>query len=226
MIFQSCYEGFSPLDQDTPDSIDQPEESISEFDYILYQAIYLSDDAIHNTGCFTNSATATYREREWDLRNITMATSLSQRTIKFVQNDIIISTENCLNTNVIQTMANSSNPWGSDDNAPELEGNLPILHIKAIFWGNAEQSQNIATFEDDWFAWKEFKNRGIDARSYHHFVIDQQKTGFIQEWRKLLNKPSTHDGTFIRIIDPTEEGINSRNEIIVNDTSNFMGVIP
>ena len=223
LSLQGCYEGWDPEPVAGPgEPIPDPGDGgIKPVYYILYQPIYLNADGLFDDDCFEKSDVRTYRQNEWASRSASLQTTMKSYAEKVVVADLGVSADDCETLVGVRTAAISNAPWGSDGPGTDPLGR-PIIHVKAAFYdGEPQFSPPAVVKRENWEAFDELINSGRDARSKHYFVLANSDDGYFSEWMSNLSDVSKLMGTPIDNVDPTTQGIATRDSIIAGDSAAF-----
>lgn len=222
LFCQGCYEGWeteSVAGPEQPNPNPQPETKLIY--YILYQPIYLNENGLADSTCFPETGVRDYRQNEWSKRSASLEAAMNKLAEKVVVADLGISADDCETLALVRNASISKSPWGEDEPGTDaLE--RPIIHVKAVFYdGEPQATPPSSVTAEHWAAMQDLVFAGRDARSKHYFVLANPENGYFSEWRSAIPESVVLNGTPIDNVDPTPDGITSRDNIISADTSAF-----
>jgi hypothetical protein len=222
IVLTGCYEGWEAETVAGPQDPDPgPDQSIKPVYYILYQPIYLNADGINDPGCFPEDDVRVYRQNEWSSRSASLQKAMTDLAEKVVTVELGVSADDCDTLLGIRNAAIASAPWGAEEPGTDPLGR-PMFHVKAVFYdGEPLSSPPSVVRRQDWEAFQDLVFAGRDARSRHVFVLANPVDGYFSEWRDSLDESVRLDGTPINDVDPTPDGIATRDSIIASDAASF-----
>lgn len=182
----------------------------------------MSSTALDNTICFPNFANKKFRSAEWADRISQTAGGLAALAEHFVLTQRNVSVTDCTKLDAISNASFDAQPWGSREAPVQDSQGRSYLHLKAVFWDGDPASRvpnNVS--RANWAAWIRLSNEGLDTVSLHYFVFSSPANGYFSNWRAALPSLSLN-GTPIDPINPTPEGIKSRDVTIASDTTNLI----
>ncbi|MGE0173756.1 MAG: hypothetical protein AB7T49_13245 [Oligoflexales bacterium] len=224
LLLSGCYEGWEYKGKNgrTPDGPDgpEPEPVDKKYAYILFEPFVMASDAIADTSCFPDQSIALFRSTEWELRISSITSALEQLAETVVVSQQNVTAADCNTVAIARSRSLEVEPWGSQTAPTQDPLDRPFLHLKAAFWeGDPAQNPDfIVDADNHWTAWMDLTAQGWQTLSLNYFVITDRNNGFFSLWETEVPSDLRQTGTEIEPVNPTQEGIDERNQTIADDT--------
>lgn len=226
LLLMGCYEGWQyPRGKGGEDPSQNPIEKPADkpYAYILYEVFTLSASAMQNSTCFPKSGIRDFRKAEWDLRQSSMETTLKGLADKVVPVVHALSSADCQTLSAIEAASVNAEPWPQGDEPQQDGKDRPFIHLKAVLWEEDPALQpSVSVTRKDWAAWSNLAEEGFVIRSGVDFLYSDPNNGFFTLWKDALeaeNSALVLQSTVIDPVDPSEAGIQSRNQTVAKDTA-------
>ncbi len=219
-----CYEGWEYDKKDgsgdDPTPPPPPIPTIPPLFYVLFEPIYLTDDAVADDGCFPNDGIAEFRKSEWAQRVASLSAALAGIAQNFVLRPRPVTKDDCDTLTVVRGAAISAKPWAPDPDPADDPLDRPLIELRAVFWeGDVELDPPDVVLKPNWFAWDKMVQSGRKARTVTHFVLEHSTEGYFSSWSGATATDARVDGTPIDNVDPSDAGIAARAATIKADTA-------
>jgi hypothetical protein len=219
--FTGCYEGWEHYrDRQKPEVPQPPIPQIKPIYYVLYQPIVMTEAATKSASCMANQAIVEYKNNEWSLRESATMEMLQKNAEVVVWNPIRIGPSDCQNVAAVTAAADSLTPWGLEDPPSQDSLDRVAIHLRAPMWEEEPTSSpNQRVTRTHWAAWQKMVNEGRNAKSHLYLVVSNATNGYFSQWGAELTEGDQSAGTAIDIPDPSEGGIEARENIIKADVA-------
>lgn len=222
LFLSGCYEGRSRRSPPQNPGGGGPTER--EYYFILFEPIYLSDEAMLANGCFKGpKSERQYRIMEWKTRLQVIKKGLEPLTQTLVVHPTIIGANDCKQLQMIEARATKGETNdGSWPQSPD-EKNRMSLHLKVIFWDRDVFSyitpQTAQTL--DWADVSRLRQKQINIISLHYAVLSNSEWGFFRFWMQSLPEPSRKVIAGISAPNPGTNGTQERAQQIQTESVEF-----
>lgn len=225
-IFSSCYEGWE-YEQDNGAKKPNPGPSEKPINYILLSTFQPDSSAYDNPVCGLDANFQEYRTNEWDARISSLVEAFKSVSDTVVHVRTYISGTECNSMQSINTYSLNQTPWEPGVEPSPSQQGKKTYQVRASFWDGDVGSASQVNFPGPWSAWNQLKAAGNVVESISYFIISNRvNLGFFDDWySRSIYEVTDHrtvSGQNIDSPDPTPNGINTRKQIITEDTQELV----
>jgi hypothetical protein len=205
---------------------DNPKPAQKTIYYVLLHRIKLTDQAMTDSRCFPSTALSEYKKAEWAARDTAMLDALRGASEVVSVKDVSIAVADCRRLASIEAESIRKNPWPEGSPPAEDSKGRPVINLKVVYWDEQPGVAPPGTVTaEHWQGAAELLAKGRKVKSLSYFVLSRGQAGYFEDWRVALPESVKLSGTALEQVDPTDAGINARNQIVKKDTDALVGWI-